>query len=60
MDAFDILVQSFISETNVELKQIFHGKINAAISRSTAFAAFKRKIIRDNPDLSAKFAQELL
>lgn len=60
MDAFDILVQSFISETNVELKQIFHGKINAAISRSTAFAAFKRKIIRDNPDLSEKFVQELL
>jgi hypothetical protein len=33
--------------------------INKEISRSSAFAAFKRKIVRDDPELSAKFAGSL-
>jgi hypothetical protein len=34
--------------------------IKKEISRSSAFAAFKRKIVRDDPELSAKFAAALM
>jgi hypothetical protein len=34
-------------------------KITQEIDRSSAFAAFKRKIVRDDPDLSKKFADAL-
>jgi hypothetical protein len=34
--------------------------IKKEISRSAKFAAFKRKIVRDNPELSAEFAAELV
>jgi len=33
--------------------------INKEIDRSSAFAAFKRKIVRDDPELSIKFADSL-
>jgi len=47
-------------ETDVEIKRSFRRKIVKAIDRSANFAAFKRKVIRDNPVYSKEFAESAL
>ena len=38
----------------------YDNMIRKEIDRSSMFAAFKRKIVRDDPDLSVKFADALV
>ena len=49
----------YINEYRKEPELGYGSIIIKEISRSSAFAAFKRKIVRDDPDLAAEFADAL-
>ena len=53
------LFYQFIQDHKKEPELGYFEKIRKEIDRSSAFAAFKRKIIRDDPELSITFADVL-
>jgi hypothetical protein len=50
-----LFIKGYNEEPNIEYLNI----IKKEISRSSRFAAFKRKIIRDNPQLFDAFFEDL-
>jgi hypothetical protein len=56
---FRNLVLRYLQEENGNMKQIYKGQISERIQRSSAFAAFKRKIVSDQSDLAQPFQQDL-
>lgn len=52
--------QLYINGYNEENSSGYHTIIAEEISRSSAFAAFKRKIIRDDPQIASHFTEALL
>jgi len=47
----------YFDETEKDVKEVFKKKIKKCLSTSSAFAAFKRWIVRDNPELLMEFAE---
>jgi hypothetical protein len=60
MTGFYSTMSRYQSETDNNLKQTFRNQIVQAISRESRFAAFKRKIVRDTPELYGEFSKELM
>jgi hypothetical protein len=56
---FRNLIFRYFREENGNIKRIYKRQISERIRRSSAFAAFKREIVRDQPDLSQIFQQDL-
>jgi hypothetical protein len=56
---FRNLIIRYLREENGNMKRIYKRQISENIQRSSAFAAFKRKIVRDQPDLARIFQQDL-
>ncbi len=52
-------VKGYHDEPDTKLRDLIAKKITKEISRSSEFAAFKRKIVRDDAELSVKFATAL-
>jgi hypothetical protein len=59
LSIFKNLIIRYFQEDDNNLKQIYKSRISENIQRHSAFAAFKRKIIRDRPDLAQIFQQDL-
>jgi len=56
---FRNLIVRYFREENDNIKRIYKRQISERMQRSSTFAAFKRKIIRDQPDLAQIFQQDL-
>jgi hypothetical protein len=57
---FRNLIVRYFREENNNIKRIYKRQISERMQRSSTFAAFKRKIIRDQPDLAQTFQQDLV
>ncbi|GHU60573.1 hypothetical protein AGMMS49975_29650 [Clostridia bacterium] len=54
------IIENFLdTETDEELKEIARNKVIGEISRASEFAAFKRKIVRDDVELRGEFDKQL-
>jgi hypothetical protein len=53
-------IKNYNDEPDGQFRNFIKEKIKNEIARSSAFAAFKRKIIRDDADLSVTFAAALM
>jgi hypothetical protein len=56
---FRNLVLRYLQEENGNIKQIYKRQISERLQRASSFAAFKRKIVRDQLDLAQIFQQDL-
>ncbi len=56
---FHLLTRGYRDEPDASLKGDYRELIKKDVSRSSTFAAFKRKLIRDDPELSAEFSESL-
>jgi uncharacterized protein (TIGR02646 family) len=59
MSDFHNVLENYRREPNLEIKEGLRGIIADNISRSSSFAAFKRKIVRDDSNLSKDFMEDL-
>jgi hypothetical protein len=57
---FRNLIIRYSREGNSNMKRIYKRKISERIQRSSTFAAFKRRIVRDQPNLAQIFQQDLV
>jgi hypothetical protein len=55
VQSFQQLLDGYLEEYDIGLKQAFHRKITGSLERSSNFAAFKRGIIRNNKGLVELF-----